>query len=105
MDAALHRERLDGADKRIHPVPGPLSDMPDGAVIVASESALTASAGYFHRWTEQGYGPPEMIDRADGLLTPPSTFAALRAGYRPILHPAIAAFHEAIQRDARAPLS
>jgi hypothetical protein len=29
---------------------------------------------------------------ADSLLTPPSTFMALRAGYRPILHPTLAAF-------------
>jgi hypothetical protein len=27
------------------------------------------------------------IPRADGLLTPPSTLLAIRAGYRPALHP------------------
>jgi hypothetical protein len=31
------------------------------------------------------------IPRYDTLLTPPSTLGALRAGYRPVLHPSIAA--------------
>ena len=41
---------------------------------------------------ERGYEPPEEVRHSDGLLTPPSTFMALRAGYRPVLHPTLAAF-------------
>jgi hypothetical protein len=60
-----------------------------------SGAAYTIAAGSAFRWTECGYEPPEAIhdaDDADSLLTPPSTFMALRAGYRPILHPTLAAF-------------
>jgi hypothetical protein len=39
---------------------------------------------------DTGYGAPEQLSQADGLLTPPSTLAALAAGYRPVLHPSIA---------------
>jgi hypothetical protein len=43
-----------------------------------------------YRWSEHGYATACAIPRADGLLTPPSTLLAIRAGYRPELHPAIA---------------
>jgi hypothetical protein len=89
MDAMLHRERVDHGHKRIHAVPAPLSDLPDGAVIVESGAAHTVAGGRAFRWTEHGYEPPQKIGRADGLLTPPSTLIALRAGYRPVLHPTI----------------
>ncbi|MBL0373943.1 hypothetical protein JJB09_18120 [Rhizobium sp. KVB221] len=87
MDALLHRERIDHGRKRIHPVPAPLANMPDGTVVIANGSAFTRADGSFYRWTEQGYGAPERVEQADGLLTPPSTYAALRAGYLPIMHP------------------
>jgi hypothetical protein len=89
MDAVLHHERLDHGHKRIHPLPGPTSDLPDGAMVAAAGSAFTMVGGRAFRWTEQGYEPPIDKLRAEGLLTPPSTLMALRAGYRPILHPAI----------------
>ncbi len=38
---------------------------------------------------DDGYDPPELLHQADGLLTPPSTLMALRAGYRPVFHPSI----------------
>lgn len=89
IDAVLHRERLAGGHKRLHAVPAPLPKLPDGAVVVIAEAAYTIVAGLAFRWTEEGYAPPLAIRHADGLLTPPTTLMALRAGYRPILHPAI----------------
>jgi hypothetical protein len=89
IDAVLHRERMKNGHKVIHAIPGPLSELPDGAVIAASGSAFTIAGGRAFHWTEQGYAAPQEIRRADGLLTPPSTFAALRAGYRPVLHPTL----------------
>jgi hypothetical protein len=89
IDAVLHRERMQHGQKLIHAIPGLLSELPDGAVITASGSGFTIAGGQAYRWTEQGYEVPQEIGRADGLLTPPSTFAALRAGYRPVLHPVI----------------
>ena len=90
MDAVLHAERLDRGRKRVHAVPGPADELPDGAIITADGAAYTLVRGRAFHWTEQGYGPAQDIPRADGLLTPPSTLLAMRAGYRPRLHPDIA---------------
>src|ERR1700722_6107783 len=92
MDAVLHRERIAGGRRRVHAMPAPLRDLPSGTVVVVSGAAYTVAAGRAFRWTECGYEPPEAIHDADSLLTPPSTFMALRAGYRPVLHPTLAAF-------------
>ena len=92
MDAVLHRERMASGRRRVHAMPAPLRDLPSGTVVVVSGAAYTIAAGRAFRWTECGYEPPQAIHDADSLLTPPSTFMALRAGYRPILHPTLAAF-------------
>jgi len=86
----LHAERLDQRRKRIHPITLPIAALPDGAVVVHAGAAFTIVAGRAHRWSERGYGAAWVLDAIDGLLTPPSTLAALRAGYRPVLHPSIA---------------
>lgn len=87
MDAVLHIERLDHGRKRVHPIIGAVSELPDGAVIVADGAAYTLARGNAFRWTEEGYQSAKEMPRADGLLTPPSTLLAMRAGYRPVLHP------------------
>jgi hypothetical protein len=89
MDTVLHAERTERGRKRIHSLPGPLAELPDGAMVLAQGSAFTLNSGQAHRWTNEGYAPPERLRRADGLLTPPSTLMALAAGYRPVLHPSI----------------
>jgi hypothetical protein len=88
-EAVALAERMEHGRKLIHAIPGPLSELPDGAVIAMSGSAFTVSGGQAFRWTEYGYEPPQRIPRADGLLTPPSTLMTLRAGYRPVLHPTL----------------
>src|ERR1700722_19997036 len=35
MDAVLHAERLEQGRKRVHPIPSPAAELPDGTVIVA----------------------------------------------------------------------
>lgn len=92
LDAVLHGERLSRGQKRLHPLPSPTADLPDGTVVVASGAAFTIASGRCFRWTETGYHGPEADVVAEGMLTPPSTVNALRAGYRPILHPDIAQF-------------
>ena len=87
MDAVLHRERLDGRAKRRHPLPDPAAALPDGAMVAAGDAAFLVSGGRARRWAPAGYGAPETLPAVDGLLTPPSTLAALAAGYRPVLHP------------------
>jgi hypothetical protein len=89
IDAVLHEERLDHGRKRLHAVPDDVSELPDGAVIAAAGEAYTIARGRAFRWSQQGYEAVSGIPRADGLLTPSSTLLALRAGYRPVLHPAV----------------
>ena len=89
MDAVLHSERLDHGRKRLHGSPGPADELPDGSVIAAAGNAYILARGRAFQWTAQGYEGPLQIPRADVLLTPPSTLGALRAGYRPVLHPSI----------------
>lgn len=89
MDAVLHSERLDHRLKRVHPLVMPIADLPDGAVVVHRDAAFTIVRGQGYRWSEHGYDSAQQLAHADGLLTPPSTLNAMRAGYRPLLHPAI----------------
>jgi len=74
---------------RIHAISDPVTELPDGAVIVAAGEAYTIAHGRAFLWSEQGYQAARQIRRADGLLTPPSTLLAMRDGYRPVLHPDI----------------
>ncbi|WP_313664562.1 hypothetical protein [Shinella sp.] len=90
IDAQLHAERLENGQKRRHPMEGPPAALPDGAVVAVGANAYTMRRGRAHRWTVEGYAPPRGLDHADGLMTPPSTVMALRAGYRPVFHPSIA---------------
>ena len=89
MDAVLHAERLDHGSKRLHALQEPADELPDGSAIAAAGDAYILAYGRAFRWTAQGYEGPLQIPRADALLTPPSTLGALRAGYRPVLHPSI----------------
>ena len=81
IDSALHEQRLDAGRKRVHPLPCAPAELPDGAMIVMSGDAYLMLNGRGLRWSPAGYSPAITIQRADGLLTPPSTVAALRAGY------------------------
>ncbi|MUZ75824.1 hypothetical protein GOZ90_24465 [Agrobacterium vitis] len=89
IDSVLHLERLDRRRKRLHPIYCSLTDLPDGAVVVAGGGAYLLRAGLGHRWTSEGYGTPEILHVADHLVTPPSTLSALFAGYEPVFHPSV----------------
>jgi hypothetical protein len=94
IDAVLHAERLEHGRKRVHALPDP-DQLPDGTLIAVTGEAYALAHGRAFRWTERGYEGPVEIPRAGALLTPPSTLGALRAGYRPVLHPSIAAMRAA----------
>jgi hypothetical protein len=89
MDSVLHLERLDRGHKRLHLLTSPPTDLPDGAVVAIDGDAYTLRGGLAHRWTNEGYDPPQVVHDADWLLTPPSTVMALFAGYEVIFHPSI----------------
>jgi len=87
MDAILHRERLEQRAKRVHPLRTPLRHLPDGAMVAAEGQAVLMVGGLPLLWSPAGYRRTKDALEPDGLLTPPSTVAALRGGYRPDLHP------------------
>jgi hypothetical protein len=86
MDAVLHEERLDGRAKRLHPLPCPAEDLPDGTMIAHGGEAMLMRAGHAWRWSFAGYSPAAALPSGLALLTPPSTVRALRAGYAPAIH-------------------
>jgi hypothetical protein len=86
IDIVLHRERLEGGKKRLHALPMPLQQLPDGAMILAGDESYLIAQGRALLWSPGGYreGPNALTG---GLsLTPPSTLRAFLAGYRPVLH-------------------
>jgi hypothetical protein len=87
IDAVLHRERLDRGKKRLHPLPTPVEELPDGAMVQAGEESFLILHGRALPWSMAGYRKAENTIANAMLLTPPSTVRALDAGYRPVLHP------------------
>jgi hypothetical protein len=86
MDAVLHSERI---PRRTRGFTSPLADLPDGAMIASRGDAFVIVSGRPFLWSAGGYRAVDDVPAVDGLITPPSTLAALRAGYRPVLHPSI----------------
>jgi hypothetical protein len=83
MDEVLHRERLDGRLKRLWRAPP--SALPGGAFVVIDGRPFAVSGSRLRPWSFDGYGAAIAFDSAEGdVLTPPSTVAALAAGYRPL---------------------
>ncbi|MDD1516296.1 MULTISPECIES: hypothetical protein [Bradyrhizobium] len=87
MDAKLHRERLDRGRKRLHPLPVPLAELPDGTMVQQDDESFLITQGRALLWSFAGYASyARALDRPM-LLTPPSILRALSAGYEAILHP------------------
>jgi hypothetical protein len=84
MDDALHRERVDKKRKRLWRTR--LGGLPEGAMIARDGRACAVRSGALAPWSFAGYGAPAPLD-PDALvdvLTPPSTVAALKSGYKPL---------------------
>ncbi len=94
MDDRLHAERvMPDRSKRFHPAA--LKELPDGAFVALSPNddvAWLIWQGGLLQWSPSGYGKrrPRPRNLAVRLLTPPSTVAAIRAGYFPEIHPSAA---------------
>src|ERR1700694_363589 len=87
IDTALHRERLDGRTKRLHPLPMPVDRLPDGTMVQEGTESYLIMQGRALSWSPAGYRETPNAINDLMLLTPPSTLRALDAGYRPVLHP------------------
>ena len=86
MDAVLHRERLERGKKRLHPLPVPLAQLPDGAMVQVGAESFLVVQGRVLLWSMAGYRRVERAIDDAMLLTPTSTLRAISAGYRPVLH-------------------
>lgn len=86
LDRRLDGERREGRAKRLHATP--MAALPDAAMVAIGGRAFAVRGDVLLPWSQAGYGPP--VARPGGeaaVLTPPSTLAALRAGYAPLWHP------------------
>ncbi len=92
MDARLHAERVDPRTRRHRTRPAVAAGLPDGVMVRHDGAAGLMAGGRFLPWSFAGYAAPVRLrpDAAVELLTPPATVAAIRAGYRPVLHPSAA---------------
>lgn len=87
LDRRLDAERRDGRAKRVHPLP--IDDLPDGAFYAEGGEAFAILGDAVLPWTFAGYGAPARRPRGTAVacLTPPTSLAALAAGYAPEWHP------------------
>jgi hypothetical protein len=87
IDRVLHAERLHHGKKRLHPLPMPLAALPDGTMVQQGADSYLIANGRTFLWSPAGCRAADITGEGVMLLTPPSTVRALRAGYRPVLHP------------------
>jgi hypothetical protein len=86
IDAVLHRDRLSGGKKRLHPLAVSLAELPDGAMVQEGTESFLIVQGRTLLWSPARYHKAQDATKHPMLLTPPSTLRALSAGYRPVLH-------------------
>ncbi len=67
------------------------STLPDGAMFTTGAAAYLKWQGFAHLWQFSGYGAPTDMPDYAVRLTPTATCAALTHGYRPAIHPSLAA--------------
>ncbi len=86
MDQSLHRERLDGKEKRSHR--RALDQLPDGAMIARDGDAFAVRGQRLLRWSPGGYEQTSARPRGIivDVLTPPSILAVLARGFVPLWH-------------------
>jgi hypothetical protein len=88
MDAVLHRERVTRTRQKVtHQASS--SDLPDGVMIRLEGTPALLVGGEAMPWSWHGYGPATAVPAEVEVLTPPSSVAAIAAGYRPMAHPSV----------------
>ena len=83
MNRQLHGERIVRGThrRRLHELPW--ADLPDGAFVLLGTTPAIVLGDRLTEWTREGYGSRRARPRhgSASVITPPSTVAALRAGY------------------------
>ncbi len=90
MDTVLHAERVDSRTRRQRTRPARAGDLPDGVMVRHDGVIGLLTGGRVLPWSIEGYrADPILVEPGTSveLLTPPSSVAAMTAGYRPMLHP------------------
>jgi hypothetical protein len=87
MDARLHDERVESRTRRQITRPARCGDLPAGTMVRHDGIVGLVWQRRFLPWANTGYGSALPLPDRVELLTPPASVAALRAGYRPALHP------------------
>lgn len=83
IDARLHRERTLGAYRQ-----AACTELPPGTMVSLHGRAWLLTGDGLRAWTHGGYTDQRARPREPvPVLTPPSIVAAMRAGWRPELHP------------------
>jgi hypothetical protein len=85
LDARLHAERIVRGTHRRRLHEARWSEVPSGAFVRSDDEPALVLADSLVRWTLRGYAEASPRPRTGTaeLITPPSTVAALRYGYRP----------------------
>jgi hypothetical protein len=93
LDARLHAERLASGSSVKDISSREFDDLPDGVMLFQDERSFAKRNGELRAWTFWGWGDAwdfyELAEYDVWLITPPTTVAALKAGYQPVWHPSI----------------
>jgi hypothetical protein len=83
MNRQLHGERLIRGTHRRRLHPTAWADLPEGAFVLLGDVPAVVVADHLAEWTTAGYAARRARPRTGqvDVLTPPSSLAALRAGY------------------------
>jgi hypothetical protein len=83
INRQLHGERLVRGTRRRRIHEAPWGELPDGAFVLLDGSPAVVAGGHLSEWTRAGYAArrPRPARGVAEVITPPSTVAALRAGY------------------------
>jgi len=87
LDAWLHAERVRPGTREQATRPARAAELPDGVMVRDRGVVGALTGGRLLPWSFAGYDAPMTTARTVDLLTPPAIVAAIRAGYRPWVHP------------------
>lgn len=90
IDAQLHDERLASSGLTRPLKASDLPGLPDGTIVASGPSAWALRRSAALPWSFAGYSSPVPLSNLDeaplALVTPPTTVAILRSGFRPVWH-------------------